>query len=269
MTSQTPRTETPTGEQPPKKSASLSVPGLLAGAAASATSAVVGGQLSVAGTVLGAAVTSIVSGVAVTVYSSSLERSRHGLKKVRATVAERVLTRTDRDAAPTEGSTTVLDDGGPGTPRPRLRPVLISTGVIVALAVAAIFAVQLLTGTELSSGTGQIQRTVTGTDAVAPRSAVTTPPDDELAPGTGEVAPTEGTAPTAGSPTDAATSIQETPGQDAPAGGAAPTGGTAPGTGADGSGGQLPGPDGADPGTGGNAQPGAPGADSAAVPPAP
>ena len=43
------------------------------------------------GTVIGAALTSIVSGVALVLYSTSLEKSRHGLKKVRTVVAQRVL----------------------------------------------------------------------------------------------------------------------------------------------------------------------------------
>ena len=108
MTLEKPRTEAPAAEdhpqapaeeQPEKKSPALSIPGLLAGAATAATMSVIGGHLSVVGTVLGAALTSIVSGIAIVIYSTSLEKSRRGLKKVKTTVAQRVLARPGMTAA--------------------------------------------------------------------------------------------------------------------------------------------------------------------------
>ena len=87
MTLEKPRTEAPAAEdhpqapaeeQPEKKSPALNIPGLLAGAATAATMSVIGGHLSVVGTVLGAALTSIVSGIAIVLYSASLEKSRRG-----------------------------------------------------------------------------------------------------------------------------------------------------------------------------------------------
>ena len=80
---------------------------------------------------------------------------------------------------------------------PDVRTVLVSTGAVLGLAVAAIFGIQALTGTELSGGTGTIQRTVTGSESVSVRSDVAPAPVEDPAAGTGEVAPAEGTVPTA------------------------------------------------------------------------
>lgn len=223
---QTPRSGT--AERAEEKKSALSIPGLVTGAATAATMAVIGGHLSVAGTVLGAALTSIVSGVVVALYSTSLEKGKKGLQKVQGTVAGR-LRRTG--TASGAGSTAVAEERAPFP----VRRFLASTGVIVGLAVAAIFAVQAVTGTELSGGTGQLQRTVTGSDAVAPRSAATTTPVEDTTSG-GEGA-AEGTVPTEAVPTDA------------PADGAAPAEdtGTSTDQGAAGSDGQVSDP--AQPGT--------------------
>lgn len=206
MTLEKPRTEAAapddqpqaqTEEQPAKKGPSLNIPGLMAGAATAATMSVIGGHLSVVGTVLGAALTSIVSGIAVVLYSTSLEKSRRGLKKVHSTVAQHVLARPGLDAADSDGSTAVAEGGRWSALRPRLKPILVSTGAILGLAVAAVFGIQALTGTELSGGTGTIQRTVTGSESVSVRNAVTPAPAEDPAAGTGEVAPADGTVPDA------------------------------------------------------------------------
>ena len=210
-----------TAERTEERKSALSVPGLVTGAATAATMAVIGGHLSVSGTVLGAALTSIVSGVVVALYSTSLEKGRKGLQKVQGTVAG-CLRRTG--TASGAGSTAVAEERAPFP----VRRFLASTGVIVGLAAAAVFAVQAVTGTELSGGTGQLQRTVTGSDAVAPRSAATTTPAEEI-PAGGEGA-AEGTAPTGTVPPDA------------PADGAAPAEDTGTGQGATGPDGQVAGP---------------------------
>ena len=204
MTLEKPRTEAPAPgdqpqaeEQPEKKSPVLNIPGLLAGAATAATMSVIGGHLSVVGTVLGAALTSIVSGIAIVLYSTSLEKSRRGLKKVRTTVAQRALARPGLDADESHGGTAVAAGGRWSALRPRLKPILVSTAAVLGLAVAAVFGIQALTGTELSGGTGTIQRTVTGSESVSVRSDVTPAPAEDPAAGTGEVAPAEGTVPDA------------------------------------------------------------------------
>ena len=226
MTLEKPQTSTaptdeqaPTDEKPEKKGSALNIPGLLAGAATAATMSVIGGHLSVVGTVLGAALTSIVSGIAVVVYSTSLERSRQGLKKVRTVVTRRILTRDGLRVPETHGSTAVEADAPAQRFRLPLKQVLVSTGVIIGLAVAAVFGIQALTGTELSGGTGTIQRTVTGSESVAVRSATTPAPAGEQAPETGELTPAEGADP-AEVPTTAPTADAALPGETAPTGGA-------------------------------------------------
>ncbi|GGG58294.1 hypothetical protein GCM10011374_21400 [Kocuria dechangensis] len=298
MTMEKPRTDTSpaedrspdaeTAEKPEKKGPALNIPGLVAGAATAATMSVIGGHLSVVGTVIGAALTSIVSGVALVVYSTSLEKSRYGLKKVRTVVAQRVLTRDGVVVPETHGSTAVEPADRLGRLRQlKLKPVLVSAGVILGLAFAAIFGVQALTGTELSGGTGTIQRTVTGSESVSVRTPATTAPADEQAPGAGEVTPTTGTdgiAPTE-APTTAPTVEEGAPAPEATTG-AAETDSGLPATG-DGAAGTQPldgsqtGTDtgsGTDTGTGsgagqlgsdGAAQQGATGGDAGAAPAAP
>jgi hypothetical protein len=278
MTLEKPRNEAPApGDQPQaeeqaeKKSPALNIPGLLAGAATAATMSVIGGHLSVVGTVLGAALTSIVSGIAVVVYSTSLEKSRRGLKKVRTTVAERVLARPGLDASGSDGSTAVAASSRWSTLRPRLKPILVSTGAILGLAVGAVFGIQALTGTELSGGTGTIQRTVTGSESVAVRSAVTPAPAEDPAAGTGEVPPAEGTVPSA-EVTVAPGGV--VPGEVAPTDGAV-TGdgttsdGTLPDTGGRQSGADQTGADTGQPGAGAAAQQVVPGTDAGAAPAVP
>ncbi|MFI7480957.1 hypothetical protein ACH9EU_00935 [Kocuria sp. M1R5S2] len=235
MTLEKPRTEsvpadpgkpTETTEAPAKKGPALNVPGLLAGAATAATMAVLGGHLSVAGTVLGAALTSLLSGVAVAVYSTSIEKSRYGLQKVRTAVSQRVLSRDGTELPETHGSTAVAATGGRWAAlRPRVKPALVSTGVIIGLAVAAIFGIQALTGTELSGGTGTIQRSVTGSESVAVRTADTTAPGAPVGPDSG-VAPMEGTVPTAEATADAPTDAGTAPVAVDPTSGAVAEGGT-------------------------------------------
>lgn len=278
MTLEKPRSETPAPDdqaqadgQPEKKSPALNVPGLLAGAATAATMSVLGGHLSVVGTVLGAALTSIVSGVAIVLYSASLEKSRRGLQKVHSTVAQRVFARPGLDASASEGSSPVAEGSPRGALRLRLKPVLVSTGAVLGLAVAAIFGIQALTGTELSGGTGTIQRTVTGSESVSQRSATTPAPAEDPAADTGEIAPADGT--------DTADETAVLPGEVAPGEGA-PGDGAVTGDGTT-SGEQLPdtggqqldsgqtGTDTGQQGAGAAVQPGLSGADAGAVPAAP
>ncbi|MFE7630756.1 hypothetical protein [Kocuria sp. NPDC057446] len=277
MTLEKPRTEATAPEDQPqaeeqteKKSPALNIPGLLAGAATAATMSVIGGHLSVVGTVLGAALTSIVSGIAVVVYSTSLEKSRRGLKKVKTTVAQHVIARPGLDASDSDGSTAVAAGSRWSTLRPRLKPILVSTGAILGLAVGAVFGIQALTGTELSGGTGTIQRTVTGSESVAQRSAVTPAPAEDPAAGTGEVAP-EGTVPSAEAPEAPGAAV---PGEVAPTSGAVTgdgttSGGTLPGTGGQQSGTGQTGADTGQPGAGAAAPQVVPGADAGAAPAAP
>src|SRR5690625_3971305 len=72
----------PSGDQPELQLKKLSPTGLVASGAAAATASVIGGQLGIAGTVIGAALTSIVSATALAVYTDSVNRSKAKLKSV-------------------------------------------------------------------------------------------------------------------------------------------------------------------------------------------
>ena len=68
------------------------------------------------------------------------------------------------------------------TPEPsrgrRLLKIALMSLVIGLIGMAAVFGIQRISGTELSPGTGQIQRSVTGTDSVSPREDSGSSTDD-------------------------------------------------------------------------------------------
>lgn len=165
----------------------LSPSGLVISGAASATASVVGGQLGVAGTVAGAALTSVVSAVALALYSDSVHRGSEKLKqatvrgarvKDRPGGASRGEAFTSRTAARGAGAAADGDGEGPGEQpaattggpgrRRVIKTVLLALGIAL-IGLLAVFGIQRVLGTELSPGTGQIQRTVGDSDAVAPR----------------------------------------------------------------------------------------------------
>ena len=171
---------------------SLSVPGLLAGGAAAATTSVIGGQLGISGTVAGAAITSVISAAVVAFYTDSVNGTARKLKQVAVRAGERAPSR-DRGASVHSSRTRREADGGTGeavaeatdaaeTPEPsrgrRLLKIALMSLVIGLIGMAAVFWIQRISGTELSPGTGQIQRSVTGTDSVSPREDSGSSTDD-------------------------------------------------------------------------------------------
>ncbi|WP_309131898.1 hypothetical protein [Brevibacterium sp.] len=78
------------GKKSKKGEGGLSITQLLAGAGAAATSSVIGGQLGVAGTVMGAAAASIITAVAVTIYSKSIDKGKEKVKDVGSKLAPAV-----------------------------------------------------------------------------------------------------------------------------------------------------------------------------------
>lgn len=175
---------------------SLSIPGLLAGGAAAATTSVIGGQLGISGTVTGAAITSVISAAVVAFYTDSVNGTARKLKQVAARTGERAPGR-DRSAAVHASRTRREADGGARVaaaeaPAPargrRLMKIALMSVVTGLIGMAAVFGIQRISGTELSPGTGQIQRSVTGTDSVSPREDSGSSTDDgtEQQDGTGE-----------------------------------------------------------------------------------
>ena len=177
----------PSGEELDLQVKKLSPTGLVASDAAAATATVVGGQLGIAGTVIGAALTSVVSATALALYTDSVNRSRLTLKKVAAKGPKRSASASSRSVHSSRTGSRAMDrerdaaalglginpaEGAPGgvpSRRRRIVKIALLSAVIALIGIIAVFGIQRVIGTELSPGTGQIQRSVTGNDAVAPR----------------------------------------------------------------------------------------------------
>lgn len=177
----------PSGEELDLQVKKLSPTGLVASGAAAATATVVGGQLGIAGTVIGAALTSVVSATALALYTDSVNRSRLTLKKVAAKGPKRSASASSRSVHSSRTGSRAMDrerdaaalglginpaEGAPGgvpSRRRRIVKIALLSAVIALIGIIAVFGIQCVIGTELSPGTGQIQRSVTGNDAVAPR----------------------------------------------------------------------------------------------------
>src|SRR5690625_4588775 len=179
----------PTDDEPELQLKKLSPTGLGASGAAAATASVIGGQLGIAGTVIGAALTSIVSATALAVYTDSVNRSKAKLKSVaektqraqptrrtpgasHAKSTSRTTARAQKPAEPggreIRNGTEDHADAQPSGRRRILRTVLLAV-VIALIGIVAVFGIQLVTGVELSPGTGEIHRSVTGNESIAPR----------------------------------------------------------------------------------------------------
>ena len=157
--------------QPPAPRPEPTKPGLSAtqiagGALASMTAAFLGSRLGVAGTVAGAALVSVVIAVGGTVYTSSLRRTQHHVRRAWATRAPGgspgLDHRTGSDARETEAPTPAAPAGersedpvAPGPPaRLRWKPVLVGALAIFALAATVLTGLELATGRALSGGPG-------------------------------------------------------------------------------------------------------------------
>ncbi|TSI17040.1 hypothetical protein [Brevibacterium aurantiacum] len=192
------------GEKKEKSESRVSATQLVAGAAAAATSSVIGGQLGVAGTVVGAGVASIITGLAVTLYTSSLDKGKEKIKEVGtklapAVKAKSIGAKTQRSSAvsstgpsrttSTFGSlsdeadfATTVDAPSAQHPSPdttdaandepkswwqklRRKRVLYPVAIGVAtfgIGLGAVVMAESFTAADISPGTSQISRSVTG-----------------------------------------------------------------------------------------------------------
>ncbi len=101
---------------------SFSLPQITGGALAAATAAALGAQLGVAGTIFGAAVASVIGGIAGTLYSAGIDRTHRRVTEAIQRGYERVREAQDRDGVPTQvlgaddpAATHVLPGLGAGT----------------------------------------------------------------------------------------------------------------------------------------------------------
>jgi hypothetical protein len=198
---------------------------VLAGALAAVTAALIGSTMGVAGTVVGAGLASVISTVGGAVYLRSIQRTRDGVRTVRAKVVGRsggatVLVSTDdpepapepgdeveAESAPESASEDEQAEDRPSTEKRRLRwPVIVVTTVAAfALGMVAVTGVEWLRGESLSGGSGTTfgsvvaphgsssdtdEKTGETTSTTTPTTTTTTPTD-----------PTTTTAPTTTSTT--------------------------------------------------------------------
>lgn len=180
-------------EKKAKSESRVSATQLVAGAAAAATSSVIGGQLGVAGTVVGAGVASIITGLAVTLYTSSLDKGKEKIKKVGTKLAPAVKAKSP--GAKTQQSATVATSHGTGSSQAtgtfgnlseeaaesptadagtapkswwqklRRKRVLYPVAIGVAtfgIGLGAVVMAESFTEADISPGTSQISRSVTG-----------------------------------------------------------------------------------------------------------
>ena len=172
-----------TDKQPPQpKTKRLDMSGtqLVGGAFAAMTAAVIGAQLGVAGTVLGAAIGSVVAGTAGSLYTASLKHTqtkiaaafigRVGDTPVQITSTERIpddrstvdgwhaITQPMAAVAPASpdpvATAAEIDPAGGPAARGPWKPILVATVAVFLLAIAGITAFELLTGQSVSGGQG-------------------------------------------------------------------------------------------------------------------
>lgn len=159
----------------------LSVPQLLGGAGAAVSSAVVASYLGVAGTLIGAALGSIVSTVCAALYTNSL-KSAHDKLPPPPRLSGRVEARGVRPPRdePDHGSGYVVTVGSRGARRARaVRRLIAGMAAVFVLAVATLTAIELGIGHPVSAQQdrgGTSIGTVVGT---SPEPAESTPPPAE------------------------------------------------------------------------------------------
>ena len=196
---------------PPTRRATLldlSVTQLIAGSLAAATAAFLGSRLGVLGTISGAAIGSVVSAIAASLYTASMTRAREALRW-RELLSRQAQSKPQNAPPPTPSSV----QSAPTSPSPSVqdvpvrppRRVLATAGVLFALAIA------FLTGLQLASG-ADVTGTSVGTRRSAGQLERPVSPTSEDPPGTsprGPGATSESATPTPQPPAQATTDAPE------------------------------------------------------------
>ena len=188
-------TPTASAEEPAKPKLDLSVTQVLGGALAAMTAAYLGSRLSVAGTVVGAALASIVAAVAGSVYTASLRSTRSRVRTVwqgrvagSALPASVELVEDEAGADPTGPLTQPHLPATAAAAVPPLRGRRLSWKSVAAVALAAfalagvtLTGVELATGGALSGGDGttlnQVTEQVTEPRRADPKPTASTSPE--------------------------------------------------------------------------------------------
>ena len=142
--------EEPAGKAvPAKKGLGLSPVQVIAGGAAAAVASVIGGHLGLAGTVVGAFILSVVSGIALPLFRTSLEKSHEQIR--------RVVPRRATDAARTTSPQSDSDTASKAARGAKVWITVGGTAAIFAVGVGSILGIQAVTGVSLSPGTSALQ----------------------------------------------------------------------------------------------------------------
>ncbi len=154
-------------KQSKAKALDLSVPQILGGALAAMTAAALGSQLSVAGTLVGAALASIIAAVAGSLYTASIRRTRDKVKTVfwtgqpnevdEPTVIDIVADKEGHIAGQRSHLVEPESSREPSPPRrPKLKwkRVLVAALAIFGIAAVTLTTFELVTGHALSGGEG-------------------------------------------------------------------------------------------------------------------
>lgn len=154
--------DSPGGPETKATKLDLSLPQLLGGALAAMTAAALGSRLGVAGTITGAAVASVIAGVAGSLYTASLQQTREKLATV--LVSRRDGRPQQSSGVKSEGLS--LDSPRATSMRPpgrRLpwKPVLAATGATFVVALVVLTGLESLAGAALSGGHGTTVQQVT------------------------------------------------------------------------------------------------------------
>ena len=204
--------ETAENAPQPRKGLDLSPTQVIAGGGAAAVASVIGGQLGLGGTVVGAFILSVISAVAVPLFRASLEKSHQQIKRVvprrgldattanpskdaeTASISRAASSKVSASPLPLQQADEApLKQPGKSFTARKLRMAVGGTAAIFAVGMGSVIGVQAATGKSLSNGTAALQ---TGISQVASNAAVTpNTPVTNPQPGSRDTDP--GTTPTA------------------------------------------------------------------------
>jgi hypothetical protein len=211
------------------KGLQLSATQVAAGALASVSSAVVASFFGLAGTLIGAALASVISTVSAALYSSSLRKTNEKLRTARSQLTGRqapVVETTAAAAAPATPATQVLPAhldprrAPARRPRPRWTRVAVYAAAVFAIAMGVITGIELIGQKPVSAlvgGTQTSQETTLGAITNASSSSDVQQDEEEpSSPSTTTAPATETSAPTTGSDEESTSSDE---GEDETSGG--------------------------------------------------
>jgi hypothetical protein len=203
-----------TEHAPDKVWSGIDIPKTIAGALAAVCAAVVGSFLGVAGTLVGAAVASIIGSVGTEIYARSLKKGREKL----ATVAPTFIRAPAAVGTPEVAAATEEDSPSHTVPpkrQIRWGRVAMIAGAVFVLAMGTLTVAELITGKSIASSVGHSTKATTtfgglfksgssNRSTPAPAPSATPSPTDTATTGNPRVAPTT-EAPTDAQPTTAPT----------------------------------------------------------------